>query len=70
MINMIRRYTPYTIYRTQAEYDGFLARVKEWHDDLARELPGRITDTTLFRRSLVDEVGGENESTHTRTHFM
>ena len=42
----------------QQEYDVFLERVAAWHDDLTRELPGRITDTSLFRRSLVDAEAG------------
>ena len=49
---------------TDDEYASHLAKVKEWHDDLARDLPGRITDTSLFRRSVIDEepsgVGSPN----------
>lgn len=49
---------------TDEEYDAHLVKVKEWHDDLARDLPGRITDTSLFRRALIDEeatgVGSPN----------
>lgn len=48
----------------QSDYDVWLKRVEEWHSDLSRNLPGRITDTTLFRRSLLDEemsgVGSPN----------
>jgi hypothetical protein len=41
--------------------------VKDWYDDLAKELPGRITDTSLFRRSLINEetmsgVGSPNSN--------
>lgn len=48
----------------QGVYDTFLAGVAAWHDDLTKDLPGRITDTSLFRRSLINEeatgVGGPN----------
>lgn len=51
----------------QAEYDVFLERVAAWHDDLTRELPGRITDTSLFRRSLVDAESGVGSPNSGRT---
>lgn len=40
------------------EYDKFLKSMESWYSDLVGDLPGRITDTSLFRRSLLDEESG------------
>ncbi len=39
----------------QSTYDVFLAKVEEWHSDLTRDMPGRLTDVSLFRRALLNE---------------
>jgi hypothetical protein len=50
----------------ETEYDTFLQLVQQWYDDIGRDLPGRITDTSLFRRALLDEentgVGSPNNA--------
>jgi hypothetical protein len=53
---------PLGINRT--DYDAFLDKVAAWHSDLTKDLPGRLTNTALFRRTLINEeasgVGGPN----------
>ena len=49
---------------TQEVYEEMLKRVEDWHDDLTRDMPGRLTGTSLFRRALLNEersgVGSPN----------
>lgn len=53
---------PLGINRT--DYDAFLDKVAAWHSDLTKDLPGRLTNTALFRKALINEeasgVGGPN----------
>lgn len=44
---------PYQV--NQSTYDVFLQKVEEWHSDLTRDMPGRLTDVSLFRRALLNE---------------
>lgn len=63
----------------QSTYDLFLQKVDEWHSDLTRDMPGRLTDMSLFRRALLNEersgVGSPNTgdfgsfSCISHTHF-
>lgn len=53
-------------FASQEDYDLMLQRVEEWHDDLTKDLPGRMVGggMSLLRRSLLDEersgVGSPN----------
>jgi hypothetical protein len=41
---------------TQLDYDTLIKKVAlTWHDDLTKDLPSRLADTSLFRRSLINE---------------
>lgn len=50
---------------TQLDYNALIQKVTlAWHDDLTKDLPSRLADTSLFRRSLINEersgVGSPN----------
>ena len=53
---------------SQTLYDDFLSKVDIWHNDLTRDMPGRLVDMSLFKRALLNEEGlGAGSPNHRTT---